>query len=420
MTYNVPLVGEAEVYCITGNAIDREPENEEARRQSVYLGHAHISTVHSFCSYVIRNYFHTTGIDPSCRVMNDAERALLISEVTEELLNKKYEEQDKDLLFFGKTFFPEKNADKNIAELIGKIYEFASSAPWPRLWLEKAVENMEEAGRDPGNAVFYRAMIERADEEVKAALPETERLLRLSKGPGGPAGYISVLESDLETYRLFLAADNLNAPLSSPHRRDVAALEAVESDLAHARLGVGKQQRAEGGESMEWWDLWDNSPTSPTPPTTPTPQRLPGMHAEEVASDEEFAHRWVAAGYVAVCVGHLRAEDAEFVGARDGAGGVRAVELRHYALEVGLDRLGANAERRGDSVALLSARDLAEDVELARGEGRGGGLELLADEIRLAGGDGPYRGNKAILVDVLRSWGGSPSPPPRGRGSPPP
>ena len=130
-------------------------------------------------------------------------------------------------------------------------------------------------------------------------------------------------------------------------------------------------------------------------------KRLPGMHAEEVASDEEFAHRWVAAGYVAVCVGHLRAEDAELVGARDGAGGVRAVELRHDALEVGLDRFGANAERRGDSVALLSARDLAEDVELARGEGRGGGLELLADKAGLVRGDGPYGGNEAVLVDVL-------------------
>ena len=37
-------------------------------------------------------------------------------------------------------------------------------------------------------------------------------------------------------------------------RRDVAALEAVESDLAHARLGVGKQPSAEAGESLEEWD----------------------------------------------------------------------------------------------------------------------------------------------------------------------
>ena len=49
------------------------PDNEYLARQSVLVSQAHICTVHSFCGFVIKNYFHRIGLDPAYRQGNEAE-----------------------------------------------------------------------------------------------------------------------------------------------------------------------------------------------------------------------------------------------------------------------------------------------------------------------------------------------------------
>ena len=252
--------------------LEEDPGNEAVRRQSVYLGHAHISTVHSFCSYVIRNYFHTTGVDPSCRVMDGAESELLISEVTEELLNRKYEENDEDLVFFARTFFTEKNADARIAGLIRRVYDFAEAAPWPLAWLEHSVKIMEDACEDPGNAGFIRELTEKADETVKAALSETEQLILLASGTDGPAAYVPVLENERSMYERYLSANTFDEKKTAADAFDFArapsrkgktedpvlrekiknARNAVKADIAAVRDEVFASDAGELKKELEY------------------------------------------------------------------------------------------------------------------------------------------------------------------------
>ena len=48
----------------------------------------HISTLHSFCQWVIRSYFYKLDINPTARIGNEAEMALLQQEVLADLLTK--------------------------------------------------------------------------------------------------------------------------------------------------------------------------------------------------------------------------------------------------------------------------------------------------------------------------------------------
>ena len=50
-------------------------------RQLNLLPSAHISTLHSFCQWVIRSYFYKLDIPPTARIGNEAEMALLKQEV---------------------------------------------------------------------------------------------------------------------------------------------------------------------------------------------------------------------------------------------------------------------------------------------------------------------------------------------------
>lgn len=58
-----------------GEAIEsrllEEPDNEHLQRQASLLHNAQITTMHSFCQYVIRNYFHVIDIDPAFKVANE-------------------------------------------------------------------------------------------------------------------------------------------------------------------------------------------------------------------------------------------------------------------------------------------------------------------------------------------------------------
>ena len=67
-------------------ALEEDPKNEHLKRQSVLIHTAKIMTIHSFCSSVIREYFHTIDLDPGFRVAEEGELKLLKQEVMKEVL----------------------------------------------------------------------------------------------------------------------------------------------------------------------------------------------------------------------------------------------------------------------------------------------------------------------------------------------
>ncbi|HHX55918.1 MAG TPA: UvrD-helicase domain-containing protein, partial [Clostridiales bacterium] len=116
--------------------ISHEPENLHLQKQMMLIHNAQITTIHSFCLFVIRNYFNLIHIDPSFRVANESELVLLRSDVVEKLLEDYYEKKDKDFLYFVECFASGKSDDV-IEKLILKLHEFSMSFPWPEDWLEE-------------------------------------------------------------------------------------------------------------------------------------------------------------------------------------------------------------------------------------------------------------------------------------------
>ena len=90
----------AEMKTRVGEAIEsrllEEPDNEHLQRQASLLHNAQITTMHSFCQYVIRNYFHVIDIDPAFKVANENDMKIAQSEILAELIEQRYEtEKDK-------------------------------------------------------------------------------------------------------------------------------------------------------------------------------------------------------------------------------------------------------------------------------------------------------------------------------------
>ena len=113
-----------------GAAIEKEleedPSSEHLKRQSALIHTAKITTIHSFCLSVIREYFHTIDLDPGFRIAEEGELKLLKQDVMKELLEAKYEEGNEDFLRFVETFATGRE-DLQVEEIISRLYEFAGS-----------------------------------------------------------------------------------------------------------------------------------------------------------------------------------------------------------------------------------------------------------------------------------------------------
>ena len=80
--------------------LEENPDNVHLQKQSTLIHSAMITTIHSFCLSVIREYFHTIDLDPSFRIGEEGELKLLQKEVLQELLEEQYEKADKKFLSF--------------------------------------------------------------------------------------------------------------------------------------------------------------------------------------------------------------------------------------------------------------------------------------------------------------------------------
>ena len=77
-----------------------EPDNDHLQKQISYIHNARITTIHSFCLDIVRQYFNEIDLDPSFTVGEEGELTLIREDVMKELLENKYREADNEFLDF--------------------------------------------------------------------------------------------------------------------------------------------------------------------------------------------------------------------------------------------------------------------------------------------------------------------------------
>lgn len=124
----------AETYALT-----QSPYLEE---QIQLLPSAHISTLHSFCQWMIRNYFYQLDLDPACQIASTGQIELLKAEVIDALIQRAYEENLHDILNFA-DMFSSKGNDILLKNLILKLFSFSQAMENPQRWLNSLTAETE-------------------------------------------------------------------------------------------------------------------------------------------------------------------------------------------------------------------------------------------------------------------------------------
>lgn len=188
--------------------IEEEPDNEHLQRQTTLIHNAQITTIHSFCQYVLRNHFHAIGLDPGFRVADEGELKLLRHDTAETLLEEAYASESEAFTAFAEQFATGKG-DEEIIDCMLSIYQYSMSFPWPKLWLtqcKKAYQpgTMEEFVRQP----WLESITQQTERILADMEQETLRGIALCRQEGGPYMYVEALESDLALLRSLGQAKN--------------------------------------------------------------------------------------------------------------------------------------------------------------------------------------------------------------------
>ena len=166
-------------------------------RQLNLLPSAHISTLHSFCQWVIRSYFYKLDIPLTARIGNEAEMALLKQEVLENLLKEAYENNTYGI-FDLSDFFSDDKSDAGLQDKVLSLYEFAMSQSNPDGWMRRAVEPYEAAQeQDLRDTLWGRAMWDDQQAEIDRIADRIEAMEPLLESPVGPKKWDKVYQEQL-------------------------------------------------------------------------------------------------------------------------------------------------------------------------------------------------------------------------------
>jgi ATP-dependent helicase/nuclease subunit A len=119
-------------------ALDNNPDSRRLQGQLTLLNKASITTIHSFCLEVIKNNFHKIELDPGFRIGDATETTLLKLEALEEIFEDWYEQTGREDFISLVECYGGNRDDKDLQDMVLKLYEFAKSSPWPEKWLEEA------------------------------------------------------------------------------------------------------------------------------------------------------------------------------------------------------------------------------------------------------------------------------------------
>ncbi|MBQ3232172.1 MAG: UvrD-helicase domain-containing protein, partial [Clostridia bacterium] len=191
-----------------------------AQEQLERLENASISTLHSFCTDVLKNHFEAAGVDPMFRIIDDAEDKQLTERAMDEALENAYlaggEIMDK--LDFAR-------GPMRVRSLVMDMHAFLKERPDPDAWFENALSLMDGDGES-----WIRVLEGAVREKLSNALALNEYAISLAMEPEGPNHYAPALETDAEA---------IHEIMHAPYRK------------MHAMISTFKQVTPRGGKRIK-------------------------------------------------------------------------------------------------------------------------------------------------------------------------
>ena len=191
--------------------LELHPENEHLQKQAALLHNAQITTIDSFCLFIIRNNFNDIGLNPGFRVADEGELKLMKQDVLTELLEQEYGKKEKKFTDCVEYFTGGSN-DKLLEEYIEKLYDFSMSNPWPEEWLQERVKDYSITSvSDIEKSQWCQYLVNYVRTCLKEAANSLSEAIALAQRPDGPYFYGELFEKEQEMLRQAALKEDFSA-----------------------------------------------------------------------------------------------------------------------------------------------------------------------------------------------------------------
>ena len=180
--------------------LEKNPGDMQLQRQQMLLQRANISTIHSFCSDLVRENFYKLNISPDFRILEEHEWKLLREQAMAQVLEQAYAQATPDFQEFLEGFCAERN-DQRMMGLIDHLYDFLRTHPFPKRWMEEQ-EQAYQADMPIGKTPWGQVILDYAAGMVSYAILLTEHALELlTQDDKLKQAYTEMFSEELTGYR---------------------------------------------------------------------------------------------------------------------------------------------------------------------------------------------------------------------------
>lgn len=170
---------------------------ENIREQINLINKSMISTIHSFCTSILRSYFYEIDIDPNFRVLESMEAEIMKQEALEEILENEYELGDKDFIALIEMFTGDRD-DSEIENIVLNMYSFIQSQPDPYDWLNRKTAKFNMSLEELKKSDWYLITMESLLVKLENAEIMLENAMKYANKPEGPLPYLDNLYVEIE------------------------------------------------------------------------------------------------------------------------------------------------------------------------------------------------------------------------------
>lgn len=202
-------------------------------RQSALIHHAQITTIDSFCMWLVKNYFEQCDVEPGFRMMDEGERKLLEEDVAATVIEEAFEKGEEDFLKLASRYVVGKK--DSLTEMVLEVYKKASGFAYPKRWLhEVCAVDMEIKEADwSSNDKWFGRLRANAFSKIESLIDDVSALGDYCKAHSVSTmdNVILAMKTALEPLLKAESYDDLAAKLSSIKFPN-ANVKGVEEEIA--------------------------------------------------------------------------------------------------------------------------------------------------------------------------------------------
>ena len=214
--------------------ITQDPTNQRLQNQFQRLYLAKISTVHSFCSDIIREYAYLLDISGDFRMAEESECDPIRLQLVDKLLEDAYDQisTDSDLQAFVDTQGVGRN-DRQVPELILKVYDSARCHKDPAGWIKNCLNDADVQNlNDPLDTIWGKYIVSELYESIAMHCSAMEKMAALcdnSEGLSKMAEFLRDIVFQLQRIRQATSWDEIHR-LQKPDYHNLTCMNRVKKD----------------------------------------------------------------------------------------------------------------------------------------------------------------------------------------------